>query len=420
MSGGGGGKTTTTNTDPWSGIQPYLKELYGASSDVMGAGPMDMYGGQTYAGFNPNQLAGQQGILDYANQMGGSLNQLQGAQSQMLGGQNALMGSMQGGMQQAGGVYGDVMNRQSYGDTWGAMGDTGATRALSGMYSQDPMASQSGQNLLGMQTPGQNPYLDANVDTALGKVSQQFNENIMPGILGQTQAAGQNVGDSGFGKAAQRAADVAQGRMGEIASGMYGQAYNQDMNRALSAQQSGMGYESQAAGRGLQAAGMGAGFEQSQGGMGIDAARSLDQMRMGAAGGATGAYGSGLGMANQQQRTGMGMFGANQQAGMMPSQLYSQVGGQQQGMDQNAINDAMQRYYYPQQSQQDMLDWYSGQLSGAGGLGGQSSSTTSGGGNQLASSMGAGMGTYGMLAMNPATAPYALAGAGGMALLNYL
>jgi len=418
---GGGGSTTKTDNSPWAGVQPYLKEMYGASSDISGAGPMDMYGGQTYAGFNPYQLAGQQGTLDYANQMGGSLNQLQGTQSQMLGGGNALMGSLGGGLNQAAGTYGDMMNADyGQGGTWGQMGNTGATQAIQGQYNQDPMASQSGQNLQAMQTPGQNPYLDQMVNSAMGNVSKNFNENIMGNILSEAQGAGQNIGDSGYIKNIKQGGEAALKQMGGIASGMYGNAYNQDMNRALSASQAGMGFEGQGASRGLQAAGMGAGFEQQQGQMGIDAQRASDAMRMQAAGNVYGGYGQGLGMSNQQQQAGMGMFGANQQAGMMPSQLYNQVGGQQMGMDQQAIDQAMQRYYYPQQSQQDMMNWYSGILSGAGGLGGTSTSSTTNGGNNLASGLGAGMGTYGMLAMNPAPAPYAMAGGLGMGALGMM
>jgi len=398
MSGGGGGTNTVQNADPWSGVQPYLKEMFGNSSDMIGAGPMDQYGGQTYAGFNPLQLQGQQGQLDYANQMGGSLSQLFGAQSQMLGGQNQMMGSFQDPMMGAGGVYGDVMGRQSYGDTWGSMGDTAATQALAGQYNQDPMSSQSGQNLAAMQTPGKNPYLDDMVGSALGQVSKNFNENIMGNILQEAQVSGQNIGDSGYLKNVKQGGEAAMKQMGGIASGMYGNAYNQDMNRALQASQAGMGYEGQGASRGLQAAGMGAGFEQQQGQAGIQSQQLLDQMRMSAAGGATSGYGSGLGMANQAQQAGMGMADQNYQMGLLPSQLYGQVGGQQQGMTQQGIDEAMERYYYPQESQQDMMDWYSGILSGAGGLGGSGSSKTSGGGNSTSDLAGTALMAYAMYA----------------------
>ena len=50
--------------------------------------------------------------------------------------------------------------------------------------------------------------------------------------------------------------------------------------------------------------------------------------------------------------------------GMLPQQLIGGVGGQQQAMDQLGITEAMQRYYYPRESQLQNLQNYLGLVGG--------------------------------------------------------
>ena len=64
MSKGGG--TQTTNTDPWSGIQPYLKDVYGEASGMYKNYTPQFFSGQTQAYFSPDQLTAQAGVRDFA------------------------------------------------------------------------------------------------------------------------------------------------------------------------------------------------------------------------------------------------------------------------------------------------------------------------------------------------------------------
>lgn len=60
--GGGGGGQSQTNTDPWSGVQPYLKSLFASAQQRQQSGGAQYFPGQTLAPVNANT---QQG-LDYA------------------------------------------------------------------------------------------------------------------------------------------------------------------------------------------------------------------------------------------------------------------------------------------------------------------------------------------------------------------
>jgi len=66
--GGGGGSTETAVREPWTEIQPYLKDIYSEASGQYESYRPEFYPGQTQAGFSPDQLAAQAGIRDFALQ----------------------------------------------------------------------------------------------------------------------------------------------------------------------------------------------------------------------------------------------------------------------------------------------------------------------------------------------------------------
>ena len=67
--GGGGGNTTTVQkSDPWSGIQPYLKSGYEQLNTAAQNIP-SFYPGQTYANFDPAQTQAQNTALGYAGSL---------------------------------------------------------------------------------------------------------------------------------------------------------------------------------------------------------------------------------------------------------------------------------------------------------------------------------------------------------------
>lgn len=90
------------------------------------------------------------------------------------------------------------------------------------------------QTLLDLMNPEGNPYLDQMVSSATRGVTQNFQENVLPGISGGATSAGQ------YGGSRQGIAQgVASGRyldtIGDIETTLRGGQYQSDMNRALSA-----------------------------------------------------------------------------------------------------------------------------------------------------------------------------------------
>ena len=104
MGGGSGGGNSTststvyTNADPWSGVQPYLKTLYG-NTNALGNQPTQFYPGQTYANMDPLMKQGINSNLGFANQYFPSifnqgLNSLYGQMNAMDVGNNPYVQDM--------------------------------------------------------------------------------------------------------------------------------------------------------------------------------------------------------------------------------------------------------------------------------------------------------------------------------------
>ena len=107
-----------------------------------------------------------------------------------------------------------------------------------------------------------------------------------------------------------------------------------------------------------------------------------------------------------------GMAPGMEQAGYLPAQMIGSIGSAQDAMSQNMINADMSQYYEGENQARDNYQGYLGAMMGLGGMGGQT--TQSGGGpstgaNVMSAGLG-GLGAYGALAMNPVTAPFAVAG----------
>lgn len=121
-------------------------------------------------------------------------------------------------------------------------GPTGAEQAGLGMIAD---RAQNGSQLINTGTntlntmlqPGQsNPYLDQAVNRAQSSVVDQFNNMVKP----QTESAMVNsgsFGNSGLQQTLQNQQIAAGKQLGDIASQMYGQDYQDSNNRALQAAQ---------------------------------------------------------------------------------------------------------------------------------------------------------------------------------------
>jgi len=157
MSSGG---SQVTTTEPWKGVQPYLKASYGKAQEVYENTTPQWYTGQTQASFSPDQLAAHEGVRDWSlkgapNVMNAALGAYKrGTSADMLDVANnpyvqgmaqraaedayaPLVGQLagiRGGAVQSGG-YGGSRQGIAEGTAIGAAADS-ATRAAADIYGQ--------------------------------------------------------------------------------------------------------------------------------------------------------------------------------------------------------------------------------------------------------------------------------------------
>lgn len=144
-------------------------------------------------------------------------------------------------------------------------GRIGDFRASDSILSGDNLGMNTLSNL---QQGGINPHLQGYFDAANSAVNRNLTRNILPGIESTAQMAGQ-YGGTRQGIAEGIALSDANQQATDLASTMFGQAYDADQNRQLSAAgsyiQTGLGAQGQAA---------------TQGGNTINAANSLYNLGM--------------------------------------------------------------------------------------------------------------------------------------------
>lgn len=202
--GSGGSKSQTTKTEPWSGQQPYLKDIFRQAQDIYRQGyGQQYYPGQQVAAFSPQTQMGLNQMTQYG--MGPTPYQ-QGAQgfvNQATRSPFAMMGLGQdyvGGPVSPGGGFGESTQPG---------------------YAGAPTPYFSG-----------NPQLDAMVNRSISRAGEGIREQVMPGIAATFGGAGR----TGGGIQQQMMENVGRdfGREAEgIASDIYGRAYETGMERDL-------------------------------------------------------------------------------------------------------------------------------------------------------------------------------------------
>jgi hypothetical protein len=360
--GSSGSQTTTTNSEPWSGQQPYLQNIFSEAQRLYNQGPQEYYPGQTVAPFSPQTMMGMDLMTQRA--LGGSpqqdmfgnylmdamgqpnidpgavFNPAQQAAGGIGTGQNMMMQAGQAGMNagQPNQMVGGAANALSGMTGYGGLGEAqqfAGNPALGALPASEQFAlSQMGVGGAGNQQLaqtasggflGSNPYLDQMFNTAAGRAGEQFNEQVMPGIAAQFGSGGRTGGgihQEVAGNAARQFGRDLQG----MAAGVYSPAYESERNRMIQAAQG-------ASGAGLGAAGLG-----------VDAFGQYNQADLGRLGLASGHYLGERGL-GQQGATALGGLGIDQgQLGLGGAGLAGQMG---QGMGQLGIGgmDAMQNMY---------------------------------------------------------------------------
>lgn len=288
----GGSSTTTTATPDWQ--QPYLQDIYNVTQGLSRQN-IQTYPGQTVAGFSQPQQMAQTATMGRAMQ-GSPL--LGAAQKQNLA-------TTQGAGLNTPTIQGQYFN----------------TPTIQGAYLNTPTAKGDYLN------PNTNPWLAETYGTAARKATQTFGEQTMPEIrrmaMGQGAFGGTRMGVA-EGEAMGRFGDT----LGDIATGIYGPAYQTE--RQL--QEGAIGRE-----RGLmeQAYGQERGLQTQ----GYEAERARQQT-------------------------------ATQFAPTLAEADYSDigklaaVGEEQQGMNQALIDEAIKRWEFSQLEPWQRLGMYSNLITG--------------------------------------------------------
>ncbi len=439
MGGSSGDSTTVQKADPWSGQQPYLRDVFSTAQNMFqsgmpgsaanistGASGADgtnywpqYFGGDTVSDLNPTQQSGIQGQIDWANQFQQMMQPMQNANNQLMSGGN------QGSQNFAGGISSSVLP------------------SLTNVLSQAP-SSQIGNQQLNLSqfmpngvntnpitadpNSAINSMLSGQVNTqGLGQainaanqpIMDNFNENIMPSIRGGEILTGQ-LGGSRGDLASGLAASRLNRDMMNNANTMGYQAYQDAQNRQSQGAQLATNAQLSQSGMGLQGYGLAGQLAGQQANLNL----SADQARAGDMNTQIGNLLSGGGLANSALSNvdsntfrGLSLAPGTLGASQLGFQNMQQAGNTLQGQSQQELDANIARWDYNQQLPMNMLDWYSGLVQGNN-LGGstvtdsqapQRNKTTGAlGGAATGASVGSSFGPYG-----------AAIGAGAGGLLGY-
>lgn len=495
MAKGGGSSETTTKVEPWGPSQPYLEGLlplaqhafYGnklnpktfqeatGQSAIAGPGRLTLGAEQSMAQQamrdmrhgNP-LLQGAQGAVGQA-QTGGN----QAVWSQAMGGTRDVMGSnilgggaggamrdvmgastmapgvggtfrdVMGGNTMAGGVGGTFKDLMGFNSLGGVPGQTLRQAAQGDDYSNKLNDARRSLAQLA-ERGGQNKYLDAATQNALGGAVPAAVAQFAGAGLGNSSAAMDTVGRAAtdavapyqydaMNQALNRQLSAAQG-LGGLETGLRGQNLGA-AQAMIGARQGDAGIQMQGA-QNLQGARLAQNNQQMQ------AAQGLNQMReqglgrqLAGAQALTGARATqqGLNLSAAGQLGDMGQAQTQQalqaaalapqmyQAGYLPQQMAGQVGGIRDARRQAQLDERVGVYDAKANRRAQDLGDYSQLLLGLGGAG---SATTAPGqqqpgmGQRLGSAALGGLGTYGALAGMGLANPFAALGGLGAGLLG--
>lgn len=258
--GGGGNQDTTTTVEPPGFIRPQLEQAAGAITDTFNRGPLEFFGGQTFAGFNPLQQQSQAAQLAFGQSpaLGGQLGAINQASLSALGGPDNLLSnpavtgalgaiesrgnrnllenilpnvrrSAVGAGQTFGSSRADIAQAQQIGDTQQRISD--AQAGFLGNQLNSARTAQTGALGLAPQTLGTGLFpsqIQAGVGAQQqGLSQQQINENIArfnfnqaaPGDL-TNQFVNQAAGLAGFG--GTTTADINGGGQNRFLGGLGG------------------------------------------------------------------------------------------------------------------------------------------------------------------------------------------------------
>jgi len=346
--GGGGGQNTNTvqKADPWEGQQPFLKTGFQAAENRYNSDQPNFYPGNTIAPFNQNELAMQQGVIDYTT----------GARpaNMSFGAENALTGEM----------LANPYSNPIFNATRG-LGDfgQGALQTSAGFTGAPILDEANASPLMQQMLSGsvqQNPFIDQAINSFTSDAVGNFQEQVMPALRASQiayQPGGSSRGDIAGG--------IAAGNVGRSIADFANQSRMDAFN---SAQQQQMG-----------AAQL---MEQSRG-----------QRAQEALGQASGAFNPALGgesLITSRLGGGLGAYPTVAQAPIDMMTSLGDVGYGQREMTQQQLDENVNRYQFDQNVEDQKLQNYMNLIQGN--YGGTTTASAERGGLGLAGQLGQGVG----------------------------
>lgn len=342
MAGGGSGNSTTTQkADPWSGVQPYLSQLYSS------AGNLAQQGGPQVA-----QNSGVAPFTQYTQDTMGLINNVQANGDPNQNAQATLANNYAGlgsipNQYLLNFIRGDDQSQKTM--AAGMMGNDATSQYYKQVLNGGDNSSQYLNQVLGGDYLNGNPGLTAAMDAANADTTRNFQTAVMPQLASQFSLAGRY----GSGAQSQGVSDATNNLANQISqtnAGLMNQNYQNE--------------------RGIQnnAAGALSGMQSA-------AAGNLGSYTQSAAGN----YLSSLMNANQalsaNQLAGAGQLQQAYQNNLTNLNMRGTVSDAYQQQAQNVLNGQNALYNANQQQPYANASWLNGILNGSMSLNGQSSST---------------------------------------------
>lgn len=281
-------KETTTKTEPWDGAKPYITKYLAQADKLYSEGKPEYYQGDTIAGqssatkdaLNQQEAlarAGAGGIKNaqntvdaitqgknFSSQPNQTLSQLQNGVAFGTNPASSTVNNIAGGAQvgqapgQATLTAGQNYTNPGIAATHQAMSGVNAnytnpataqaanynqyTNAAAGLQAQQANALASGNNpamdylrsTASGNEIGKNPYLDQMVQKQQTKIADQLKNITNPQIDSQAASLGR-MGSAAYATQRNNAESTAANAMAQVATDMYGNQYNTDKDRQMSA-----------------------------------------------------------------------------------------------------------------------------------------------------------------------------------------
>ena len=347
--GGGGGQTTSTQTvekaDPWAGQQPYLTDVFSkAQARFNQAGP-SFFPNSTITDFNPLETSYQNQVLNYA--------QGDRPQALQMGAENALN-------QELFNPSGNAMYQATRG--LAPYAQSGLNRA-SGFTGEQALDTTNASPIMQQMLSGsvaQNPFIQNAVNSFADDAVSNFQQKVMP-ALRSSQTAYQPGGSS----RGEISSGIAAGNVGRSIADFANRSYMDAFNSAQDQQ--------------MGAANL---MEQAR------ARRASEALQQG-----MGGFNAGLAGENQIQgglATGLTAYPTISQTPIDMLGNVSDIGMTQRELDQQRLDEAVNRFQFDQNVQDQKLQNYANLVQGN--YGSTNVASQSRGGSSLAGNLGAGLG----------------------------